>query len=227
MSKPRWNTSSINKIKLMHENKTMRKNSWQQMVNTLTNKEYDHYVSINDREKAFNYILSKIKGRIKGDTGCYSREGRPGYITDDTEKEIIKRYNRKKTNIKEKYTIKNYLRSKVVTKQWTVYSLSHYNSKCYITGDIDNLEIHHPISFYTLCSHIGLTPENNKEKKYYTQSEIKTYTVELQRIHDSTIGIPLREDIHKLYHKHNGYDDISLNSLNNFKECYLRGDYAE
>lgn len=111
---------------------------------------------------------------------------------------------------------------------WVKESFIHYNGRCYITGKTNNLDLHHFYNFKNILE------ETLMELNLDIYSKIYEYTQdELNLIHKTVLenhfkygyGIPLRKDIHILFHKIYGYKNNSMSQLEEFKNDYLNGKY--
>lgn len=109
---------------------------------------------------------------------------------------------------------------------WIKDSYKHHGYACFISGDTMDLELHHTYNFHKIVKETFLT------LNYEVKSKISGYTdVELTRIKETALelhykyglGVPLRSDIHKAFHKKYGNVDNSYEQLIEFKggECII------
>lgn len=124
-------------------------------------------------------------------------------------------------------SIKDFLRNSEVLKKWKFKSLEKYSFTCFVTNEYSKeLEVHHPLSFSVIrdraIEYSGLEPKQSMGE--YTPIELERLMKEFESIHDKHEGIPLKKEIHKLFHMEYG-NAVSIKYLYEFKERYQTGEY--
>lgn len=113
-------------------------------------------------------------------------------------------------------------------RQWIGKYKPTKESRCFVTGDSINLQIHHSTPFHVVrnkvLGELNL-PFLNKVAKY-KEEELNAIVERLREYHEDIIGVPLREDIHKLFHHIYGYD-VTPYDLSEFKARYLAGEFDD
>lgn len=119
-----------------------------------------------------------------------------------------------------------YLRHKV--KDWVSSTLKTHNYKCFITSENGSLEIHHSEPFYKVrdnaLKELGL--ELRSEIGDYTEGELSEIVSLVLEKHNEIAGVPLKKNVHKLFHKIYGYGG-TLSDLYEFRERYLNGEFCK
>ena len=110
---------------------------------------------------------------------------------------------------------------------WKRESLRYYDNKCWITGEEEcQLEIHHVVNFNSIVADIV------KELDLPTYDNISSYSEnELNDMVDLCMskhreigyGIPMKTELHKLFHSKYGYKQNNYEQLVEFKQLYLKG----
>lgn len=118
--------------------------------------------------------------------------------------------------------LNNYLRQYL--DSWKLKSFKKYDYTCFVTGQRGtNLEIHHVKPFNIIRDNVlkGLNVPTYQYIKDYDQQTLNKIVDMFLKEHDKHLGIPLKKDIHKLFHNKYGWDDVvSFNDLLEFKELY-------
>lgn len=118
--------------------------------------------------------------------------------------------------------LKTYLRGHIST--WKTKSIENCNYKCIITGS-KNFNIHHVIGFDDIVN--AVFDEYNielKEFDKYSVEELNNILKIFINEHDKyPLGVCLREDIHKLFHKIYGKHNNSYEQLLEFINDYNDG----
>lgn len=113
-----------------------------------------------------------------------------------------KRINKKFTSSKGDAIASNYFRRQV--NEWRQASLEEHNRKCVITGDKDNLEVHHiNVRFRDILkeAHANLNIEQHKLIINYSLVDLTLLKQELLRLHfQYGLGVPIAHNLHKKYH---------------------------
>lgn len=105
---------------------------------------------------------------------------------------------------------------------WKKRILTQYNFKCFITGETENLVVHHVRNFNEVVieSIKELNLEIHDSVNKYTDTEIKALIEKVVNKHDSVNGVPLSKEIHIAFHKRYGYKNNNAEQLNEFKRIY-------
>jgi hypothetical protein len=115
-----------------------------------------------------------------------------------------------------------HLRTKI--DKWKMDSFAHHNFKCVITGEDENLELHHLYNFYKIVEETLRDlkiPVLDKISKY-TPEEIKRIEVLcLEKHYKYGFGVPLVATIHREYHSIYGNKDNSKEQFEKFKQDYI------
>lgn len=114
---------------------------------------------------------------------------------------------------------------------WKDDSLKKYNYTCYITMQkgSGNLEIHHTKPFHEIRDSVieRLDFPLYKTIGEYSEEELNLCLNEIIKEHSNIEGIPMLNYIHTLFHKVYGYDNLSIEEVNEFKQRYLSGEFKE
>ncbi|MFB3167079.1 hypothetical protein P5G62_008140 [Neobacillus sp. 179-C4.2 HS] len=116
------------------------------------------------------------------------------------------------------------------TKNWKSRTLIKYEFKCAVTGERANdLQIHHTKSFATLRDEVlkELNFYKRKNKNEYTHDELQLIFRRLEQKHDEIVGIPLRKQVHILFHKIYGRKNNTLEQFLEFKRSWEKGEFNE
>jgi hypothetical protein len=196
----------------------------------------------NEVKKIFDEIkyimLSSYKGYSKPIEFICTKHKHLGIQT--TTYAIVKHYNSGcKACRYEKISGKNYynwkggitklsthLRSKL--EQWKIDSFNHYNSICFISGSKSNIILHHSHNFHKIVKETlsNLNLSVFEQISDYSVDELKMIEDECLRVHFLYgYGIPIREDLHILFHSIYGNVDNDDEQLYEFKERYLYGEF--
>lgn len=113
-------------------------------------------------------------------------------------------------------------------KEWKKESMKLSNYKCVITGDKFH-DIHHLYPFNKILYDTLEDLEIEIKSRYtdYTSDQIKLIKEKFNELHNShPLGVCLRGDVHKLFHRHYG-DDFLVGAFYTFKDDFLSGKYDE
>lgn len=121
--------------------------------------------------------------------------------------------------------IHRYLRDKVDC--WVVDSFKATNFKCAVTGEGGVLHVHHLFPFYKILEQLfeetGLPIMSNIGD--YTEEESKLLTENIIRLHyEYGLGMPLKVEIHRLFHKHYGINN-NPEQFEEFCQRYYNGEF--
>jgi hypothetical protein len=111
------------------------------------------------------------------------------------------------------------------TKHWKRKILKKYDYKCFITGENSKkLEIHHTIPFYMMRDDVlnSLNLPIYQTVEEYTQEELESIVSNFNEFHESIEGVPLKKEIHTIFHSIYGKGYTSFEELLEFKENYLK-----
>lgn len=111
---------------------------------------------------------------------------------------------------------------------WKKRSLEAYSKECFITESKSNLVVHHIHPFAQIVDEVlqTLGLEYRQSIGDYSpneQNEMIALNIELHEKYEP--GVPLREDIHNLFHDLYGKKNNTMSQLLEFKENYLGGAY--
>jgi hypothetical protein len=114
-------------------------------------------------------------------------------------------------------------------EEWRVESLIKFDRKCFITGEKHrDLEVHHLFPFYKVrdivLSKLDINIENKTNRNDFTKEEQERLREELINKHRYICGIPIKKDLHILFHKLYG-GDVNYSDLKEFKSRYKRGEF--
>jgi len=108
-------------------------------------------------------------------------------------------------------------------RKWNKDSLKYYNNKCFISGDSENLIIHHGYSFKDILNEtikeLGLTYNNDLSN--YSNGELRNIIdLSNEKHYKYGFGIPLTKELHLLFHKTYGFVNYTNEQLIEFKNNY-------
>lgn len=124
--------------------------------------------------------------------------------------------------------LRDYMRKKL--NNWKIESLKSTNYKCFVTGLIGKLEIHHNTNFSDILDEtlIELDIKEYKSVSEYTITELESIEKIMMEKHSFYgLGTPLLKDVHKLFHKIYGRSKNNINQVIEFKKDYLEGKYND
>lgn len=125
--------------------------------------------------------------------------------------------------------ITEYLRQHL--KDWKIKCLEVNDYKCFITGKGGkDLEIHHIVPYNKIRDEmfVDLNLPYYETIGDYTQEQINILVEEIRKRHENAVGIPVKKEIHKLFHSVYGYDDqVTLENLYEFKERFLNDEFED
>ncbi|HIH62772.1 MAG TPA: hypothetical protein HA283_00595 [Nanoarchaeota archaeon] len=121
-------------------------------------------------------------------------------------------------------SLHNYLRCKI--NSWKIDSLKKYNYKCAISGQNEQLEIHHIYPFNKIINDTLI--ELNLVLKYqisdYSKEELKLIEEKCLELHyKNGLGIPLLPELHKSLHMLFGKSDTDITHINQLIENIRNG----
>ena len=119
-------------------------------------------------------------------------------------------------------SINSYIRDRI--SPWIKDSYKYYGDICFITGESEDLELHHHYNFHKIVKETFcvLSYEIKSQISEYTDEEltrIKEVALELHYKHG--LGIPLRKDVHRAFHRKYGNADNSFEQLLDFRRMIL------
>lgn len=119
----------------------------------------------------------------------------------------------------------------IVYVNWTFPSLEKYNFTCVLSGDKSDLEVHHLSKNFNLIVKEALCTLNLNNKKKLNeltveeQNDLRNLVLDLHR--EYGLGIPLRKDIHKKFHKLYGSRANTIEQFEEFRLRYINGEFAD
>ncbi|WP_050900601.1 hypothetical protein [Paenibacillus elgii] len=113
-----------------------------------------------------------------------------------------------------------YIRSRTLN-EWKKKSLDVYSFKCAITNEYGNLEVHHLYPFHKIFreSHEELKIPIKLKLNDYTDKEVQDIKQLILQKHNALLGVPLKKEIHSLFHQVYGYD-VTPEQFYLFKQNY-------
>lgn len=114
---------------------------------------------------------------------------------------------------------------------WKQDSLKQYNYKCYFTKIRNkDLEVHHLRSFSDIFQETMITLDLpiREQLSEYTIEELKSIEDKCLELHYVYgLGVPLRRDIHMLFHHEYGYNSTTEEDFREFEQKYNSGEFDE
>lgn len=123
--------------------------------------------------------------------------------------------------------VQNHLRGDL--GEWKQLSLKAHNNKCYVTGKKSNLIVHHVYPFAKIVDETLsiLNLDYRPSIGAYTLSEQEKMVETNKSLHRKYgFGIPLKEDIHNLFHDVYGKRDTSMDDLIEFSKRFKEGEFS-
>jgi len=124
--------------------------------------------------------------------------------------------------------ITKYLREEL--KDWKNQALAKYGYKCALSKENKgDLQIHHAKSFHLIRDEVlkELNLDKRDSRMDYSIGEMQDILARMKKKHGEALGIPLKKDIHLLFHEHYGYGDNTLKQFHVFKERWEKGEFDE
>lgn len=115
-------------------------------------------------------------------------------------------------------TLSNYIRNNI--EKWVKDSFSFYKGKCVITGETNNLELHHLYPFNKILRETlkELNLDILKTIGEYSSNELNNIIeLCLKKHYEYGYGIPLKKELHIKFHKN--YGKINFNKNDFLKFC--------
>lgn len=113
-----------------------------------------------------------------------------------------KNFNKKFTSSKGDAIASNYFRRQL--NEWRQASLEEHNRRCVISGETENLDIHHiNVRFKDILkeAHENLNKEQHRLVTQYSIVDLTLIKQELLRLHFLYgLGVPITHNLHKKYH---------------------------
>jgi hypothetical protein len=111
-----------------------------------------------------------------------------------------------------------YFRSKLI--KWRNDSLDFYGNKCFVSGEKDNIVVHHLIPFNQIRDYVlNQLDLQDKPMNQFTSDELDLIECKILDYHQLSLGVPLNEKIHKQFHMKYG-SNTTLENLLEFKYSY-------
>lgn len=114
--------------------------------------------------------------------------------------------------------------------RWVQDILNKNDNTCEITGDKENVVVHHKYPFHKILEEsLSIEKLNIREDiAKYTQEELNSLKYTLNKLHyEKDIGVCISEDIHKLFHGIYSYKDFTVDNYYEFKKRYNDGEFNE
>jgi hypothetical protein len=111
-----------------------------------------------------------------------------------------------------------YFRSKLI--KWRNDSLDFYGNKCFVSGEKDNIVVHHLIPFNQIRDYVlNQLDLQDKPMDQFTSDELDLIEGKILDYHQLSLGVPLNDKIHKQFHMKYG-SNTTLENLLEFKYSY-------
>jgi len=112
--------------------------------------------------------------------------------------------------------------------KWKLQSMKDYGYTCFVTGEnYGDLQVHHTYPFSEVIKEtvyeLGLEIKQNVGE--YTEEEIEKIKTLFEEKHKGISGMPLRKEVHKLFHSIYGYKNIDFFNVVEFRDRYLSGEF--
>ncbi|ULT58709.1 hypothetical protein L1999_09345 [Neobacillus drentensis] len=123
--------------------------------------------------------------------------------------------------------LSNVLRNSI--KEWKKISLAKYGFRCALSNEwSDDIQIHHPKSFETIRDEVmkELGFYERKKLDNYNQDEIQLILEKLELRNEEILGIPLKKEIHILFHKLYGRKNNTPQQFDEFKNRWEKGEFV-
>lgn len=120
-------------------------------------------------------------------------------------------------------TLNYFLRARL--REWKLKSISKFSNRCYVTDEqLEEFDIHHIKPFHVIRDEVlaVLQLPIYENISMYTQEDLSALSQKIVEYHENCEGVPLRHDIHKLFHSIYGFD-AGLEQLEEFKYLYKTG----
>lgn len=120
-------------------------------------------------------------------------------------------------------------RLREMLNQWKREVLVNHKFTCFVSGKKERkLQVHHTKSFSELRDEVlkDLGFGDFKHIGEVTDEEMLVIEKEFMTRHKKLIGIPIRKDLHQLFHREYGFV-ATMDNLYQFKERYLKGEFEE
>jgi len=124
-------------------------------------------------------------------------------------------------------SLNDYLRS--LLKTWRQKSLKTYNYTCFVTEKRGGkLHVHHVEPYSVIRDRIlaELRLPIKESIGDYSEDDLDRLTSSFLKFHEENLGLPLRKDIHALFHKMHGFE-ASFADLVDFKRRYIAGEFTQ
>jgi hypothetical protein len=125
-------------------------------------------------------------------------------------------------------SINHFLRGSIY-EEWTKPSLAYHGFKCAITNLGNQLEVHHLNNNFSEIVKEIFSSSNLEIRQTigeYSQSEIDQIKALCNKLHKKHgLGIPLKKEIHNLFHKVYGNKNNNPNQFDEFKKRYSMGEF--
>jgi hypothetical protein len=160
-------------------------------------------------------------------------ESHKGYIMSEERKRQISRNNRRENNYNWKGGLTpliTYFRG--ILYEWKLDSLKNYDYKCALTKTNDgDLEIHHSKENFSDIVYETLNKLNlpiYENMLQYSEDELNNINKTFIELHNQYgLGIPLKKDLHKLFHTIYGLTNNTEEQFEEFKQRYFDGEFDE
>lgn len=107
-------------------------------------------------------------------------------------------------------------------KSWRKMIRELYDNTCPITGDKNNVVVHHLVSLDTIYSNTakeyGFDCVLKRKEDFDNKEQFYQIVREVKRKHNDTTGILISSDVHKKFHEEYGYGNNTPNQFNEFLE---------
>jgi len=131
------------------------------------------------------------------------------------------------THVESTLTLPEFLRGKI--DSWKKDSLIFYNNRCILTGETQNIEVHHIYNFHKILIDVlnilGYSLYDNISK--YTYEELERMRIKCIELHYKYgLGAPITRRIHRLFHFFYGNDNMP-EQFEEFKQKWNNSDFKD
>lgn len=155
----------------------------------------------------------------------------PSCPTCNREEGARKRFIKTSSNNSTSITLRQHLRN--ISKRWRMDSKENDKNRCQLTGITENLQIHHPTSFETLCdilcSKIGISPFSFCDYELCEFNRFQRKNIDdlwISILYGHGLGITLARPVHRLFHNIFKRKNVRPQHFEEFKERFLSGEYS-
>lgn len=119
-----------------------------------------------------------------------------------------------------------YLRKMIDEWKWEAFN--SFDGKCAITGESSRcLQVHHTKQFSVIRDEVlkVLNLPHHTLIGDYTSNELEAIVNLFRQRHEEVVGVPLKKEVHKLFHMIYGKKNTTMEDLIEFKARFLSGEF--